>query len=71
VKLRTRDIRAIVFCAATTLLLVLVLAVVTRSGLVTVGLTLAYAVFLLSRPRMQRVIGRLRDRPTWDGYYWH
>jgi hypothetical protein len=64
-------VRAIAFCAVSTLLLALALAGVTRNALVSLGVTAAYAIFLITRPRMQRVIGRLSDKPNWDGYYWH
>lgn len=67
--MRARDARAIAFCAVSTILLALAVYVLTLNPLATAALTGAYAVWLLTRPRMQRVIRRLRGEPDWSGYF--
>jgi hypothetical protein len=67
--MRARDVRAIAFCAVSTILLLAVCYLVTRNYLASVGLTGAYAAVILTRPRMQRVFRRLRGDPDWSGYY--
>ncbi len=69
-RLRRRDVRAITFCAVTTVLMAVLVFMATRNSWVAVAATIAYALFLLSRPRVRRVVGRLQDRPTWEGYHW-
>jgi hypothetical protein len=70
VRLRRRDVRAIAFCAVTTCLVAVVMFLLTHNSWASLALTGAYALFLLSRPRVRRVVGRLQERPTWDGYHW-
>jgi len=67
--MRARDVRAITFCIATTLVLMLGAMFVSRSLLVSLALTAAYDAWLLSRPRMIRVFRRLRGEPDWSGYF--
>ena len=69
--MRLRDIRAIAFCVVST-------AVVGAGGLLVMpdwvmaaALTLAYAVFVATRPRMLRVYRRLRGESVeMSGYHW-
>jgi len=67
--MRARDVRAIAFCAVTTILVLGVCALVTRNYFASVGLAAAYAAVILTRPRMLRVFRRLRGDPDWSGYY--
>ena len=67
--MRARDVRAIAFCTVTTLLLLAVSWLLSRNYIVTLALTGGYAAWLLTRPRMQRVISRLRGDPDWSGYF--
>ena len=67
--MRARDVRAIVFCTVTSLLLLVVSYVAFRSVLGSVALVGAYDAWLLTRPRMVRVIRRLRGDPDWSGYF--
>ena len=67
--MRPRDVRALAFCAVTILALAAVSFALTQSYLVALGLTGAYAAFVLTRPRMQRVFRRLRGEPDWGGYF--
>ena len=67
--MRARDVRAIAFCVVTVALLFAALMVLLHIYLVALALTGAYAVWLLTRPRMVRVIRRLRGDPDWSGYY--
>jgi hypothetical protein len=67
--MRARDVRAISFCAVTTAGLFAAALVLLDSMIAAVGLTLAYAAFVLSRPRMIRVFHRLRGDPDWSVYF--
>ncbi len=67
--MRARDLRAIAFCAVTTVLVLGLCGLVTRNYLASVGLGAAYAALALTRPRMLRVFRRLRGDPDWGGYY--
>lgn len=67
--MRARDVRALLFCATTTTLVVVVSYLVLHMLLVSVGLTLAYFAFVMTRPRMMRVMRRLRGEPDWSGYF--
>ena len=67
--MRARDARAIAFCIVTTLLLLAVSWVLLHNYIVSLALTGGYAAWLLTRPRMQRVISRLRGDPDWSGYF--
>ena len=67
--MRARDVRAIGFCAVTIIGLFAAVLAVTRSVVVALGLTCAYASWLLTRARMIRVIRRLRGDPDWSGYF--
>lgn len=67
--MRSRDVRAIAFCAVTIILVLGLCALVTRSYLAAVGLAAAYAAVALTRPRMLRVFRRLRGGPDWGGYF--
>jgi len=67
--MRARDVRAIGFCVATTVVLLAGLLVLLHSLAVALGLTVAYAAFLLTRPRMIRVMRRLNGEPDWGGYF--
>jgi len=67
--MRARDVRAIAFCVATTALLLIALLFFLHRVVVAAGLTVAYAAFLLTRPRMIRVMRRLNGEPDWSGYF--
>jgi hypothetical protein len=41
----------------------------TRNVLIDLAIVIAYALFLLSRPRVKRVVARLKDDPSWRAYY--
>lgn len=68
--MRERDLQAIVFCAASTALLLAGLLFVSRNVIVAVALTAAYDAWLLTRPRMLRVIRRLRGEKLERGNYY-
>ena len=67
--MRARDIRAITFCVVTTLAVFAVVLVLSRNYFAALAATAAWAVFVLTRPRMQRVIRRLRGETDWSGYF--
>ena len=67
--MRPRDARALTFCAVTILALAALSFALSQSYAVAAGLTGAYAVFILTRPRMLRVWRRLRGEPDWGGYF--
>ena len=67
--MRPRDARALAFCAFTILALAAVSFALSQDYLVAGGLTMAYAAFILTRPRMLRVYRRLRGEPDWGGYF--
>jgi len=67
--MRARDVRALLFCFTSTALLLVGSYLVLHRLLVTLGLTTAYLVVLLTRPRMIRVMRRLRGEPDWSGYF--
>ena len=67
--MRARDMRAIAFCVVTTTALAVGLYLATGDMLATVAATLAYAIFVMTRPRMIRVVRRARGVPDWSGYF--
>jgi hypothetical protein len=67
--MRARDVRAIAFCAASAIGLLLAALLILDSYLVAVAMTGAWLAFILTRPRMQRVIRRMRGEPDWGGYF--
>ena len=67
--MRARDVRAITFCVVTTAALFGATLVLLHMVLVSVALTAAYVAWLLTRPRMVRVMRRLRGEPDWSGYF--
>ncbi|MCR5878158.1 hypothetical protein [Phenylobacterium sp. J367] len=67
--MRPRDLRAILFCTATTVLLFALSYLAFRNYLASLALTGAWAAFALTRPRMLRVFRRLRGEPDWSGYF--
>ncbi|MCR5874449.1 hypothetical protein LRS10_09875 [Phenylobacterium sp. J426] len=67
--MRARDVRALAFCAVTTLLLLAGSYLVFQSALISLALGGAWLAFVLTRPRLQRVIRRLRGEPDWNGYF--
>ena len=69
-RMRSRDVRAIVFCLATSLLLFGLSYLATHRVIAASALTAAYAVWLLTRPRMRRVLRRLRGETVdFTSYY--
>ena len=69
--MRPRDIRAITFCAVTISGFLVVAVVLFGSGWTAFAITGAYAAWLLTRPRMIRVMRRLRGQEvsSWGAYY--
>jgi uncharacterized protein (DUF58 family) len=69
--MRPRDTRAVLFWIATTIALVLALQAAFHAWLLTAIGAAAYNAWLLSRPRMVRVLRRLRGErfERSDGYY--
>lgn len=67
--MRARDVRAITFWIASSIVLVVASYALTRSVVVTVALLGAYNAWLLTRRRARRVLGRLRGDVDWSGYY--
>jgi len=67
--MRGRDVRAILFCVATTILLFVVSFLLFHNFIVTLALVAGYDAWLLTRPRMQRVFRRLRGDADWSGYF--
>lgn len=69
--MRPRDMRAILFWIATTLLLILAVQAAAHHWVLTAIAAAAYNAWLLSRPRMVRVLRRLRGE-RWErtsGYF--
>ena len=67
--MRARDLRAIVFCAVTTLAVFFLVLILSRNFIAAIAATAAWAALVLTRPRMQRVIRRLQGKPDWSGYF--
>lgn len=69
--MRRRDAQAIAFCTVTIAGLLIATLLFLDNELVAVALTLAYAAWVLTRPRMIRVMRRLRGQPSggWGAYY--
>jgi len=67
--MRARDVRAITFCAVTTLVLAVAALLLLRSFIAALALIAAYDAVLLTRPRMVRVFRRLRGVPDFSVYY--
>lgn len=69
-RMRSRDVRAIAFCFVTTLAILGICYVATQSLIASSALTAAYDVWLLTRPRMRRVLRRLRGETVdFTSYY--
>lgn len=69
-RLRGRDVRAIAFVSLSSLLILAAAWLLTRGVIVPCALTAAWLAFALTRPRMRRVIRRLRgESDGWTGYY--
>lgn len=67
--MRARDVRAIAFCVTAAILTLVVSYVLFQNTLVSLAATAALCAWLATRPRMQRVIHRLRGDPDWSGYF--
>ncbi len=67
--MRARDVRAVVFCIVTATALMVLSYLALKMSLVTLALTGGYLAWLLTRPRMTRVMRRLRGGPDWSGYF--
>lgn len=70
-RIRARDLRAIAFCVVTAPLAAYVAFSLISDRLIAGAVTVAYAAFIGTRPRMIRVYRRLRGENHWDwsGYY--
>ena len=68
--MRARDVRAIGFWLASSLVLLVGVYLLSRSVIAAVALIAAYNAWLLTRPRMRRVLRRLRGETVdFSGYY--
>ena len=68
--MRPRDVRAIAFWLASSLILLLGVYLGLRSVIAAAALTATWNAWLLTRPRMRRVFRRLRGETTdFTGYY--
>lgn len=67
--MRRRDLRAIIFCVVTTLALAIISYALFRGFFVTLALVTGYVIWLLTRPRMVRLMRRARGEPDWGGYF--
>lgn len=69
--MRARDVRAITFWIVSSLVLLLLVYIVSQSLIAAAALTVAYSVGLLTRPRMRRVLRRLRGETVdFSSYYY-
>ena len=68
--MRPRDARAIAFCVVTFVAVAAATFMVTDSFGLTALVAGLYAIWILTRARMRRVIRRLRGEPDWSNYYW-
>jgi hypothetical protein len=69
--MRARDLRAIAFCLSTTVGLLVLVRSASGSWIAAVALALAYAVWMFTRPRMVRVMRRMRgEHLERSGYFW-
>ena len=67
--MRPRDARAILFVVTTSLVVLVLSLVLLRSYLGSVAILGAWLAIVMTRPRMLRVMRRLRGEPDWSGYY--
>lgn len=67
--MRARDIQALVFAGVSTCVVMVLSYAMLQAFLVTVALTGSYLVWLLTRPRMMRLLRRARGEPDWSGYF--
>jgi hypothetical protein len=68
--MRERDVRAIAFCVLSSAAVVVVAQALLRHWLPVLALVSAYEAWLLTRPRMIRVMRRLRgERVEWSSYF--
>jgi threonine/homoserine/homoserine lactone efflux protein len=68
--MRARDVRAIAFWLTSSLILLVGVFLGVHSVIAAVALTAAYNAWLLTRPRMRRVVRRLRGETVdFSGYY--
>jgi threonine/homoserine/homoserine lactone efflux protein len=68
--MRARDVRAIAFWVTSSLVLLVGVYLLSGSVIAAVALTGAYNAWLLTRPRMRRVLRRLRGETVdFSGYY--
>jgi hypothetical protein len=69
-RMRSRDVRAIIFLFATSLAVFGMSWLAAHKLIVACALTAAYDVWLLTRPRMRRVVRRLRGETVdFTSYY--
>lgn len=67
--MRPRDVRAILFCAATSVAVFLICLIAIGDYLISLVVLAAYLAWILTRPRMVRVMRRLRGEPDWSNYF--
>ena len=67
--MRARDVHAIWFCVISMLVLLVGSLLLAHNLIISLALTAAYGVLVLTRPRMLRVYRRLRGDPDWSGYF--
>jgi len=69
--MRSRDVRAIAFCLASTAAVAAGGLLLLPNWVMAAALTVAYAIFIGTRPRMLRVYRRLRGESVeMGGYHW-
>ena len=67
--MRARDVHAIWFCVISMLVLLVGSLLLAHNLIISLALTAAYGVLVLTRPRMVRVMRRLKGEPDWSGYF--
>jgi hypothetical protein len=68
--MRARDKRAIAFCVTSTIVLMLMAQAAFGNWIASTAFAAAYAIWLLTRPRMIRVMRRMRGETVEkSGYY--
>ncbi len=68
--MRARDKRAVAFCVTSTAVLLAIAELALRNWLAASALAAAYAVWLMTRPRMVRVMRRMRGETVEKSSYY-
>lgn len=67
--MRARDVQAVVFAVVSTCVIMIFSYAMLQTFLVTAAFTGSYLIWLLTRPRMMRLMRRARGAPDWSGYF--